>query len=138
MSGTEKILGRGYATPEQALAPLRSARPWMKNVKGELAMPESEFTFQYGEGRQQIRYPVLIAAERREDRYAVVLRVRYFGPLTLVALAVPISFLTVVAFVAPVALWVAAPFALLVVAHQISRVVRHVDAGVDTFSLPYG
>ena len=138
MNATEKVLGRGYPTPEEALAPLRSAFPWMKNVKGELAMPESKFTFQYGEGRQQIRYPVRVSVERGEDGYAAVLRIQFFGPLSLVGLAIPTSFLTVVAFFAPVALWVAAPFVLLVVAHQISRVVRHVGAAVYAFSLPYG
>lgn len=75
MAPEEKVLARGYATPEAAMAPLLSARQWMKNVEGEVSLPVSNFVFQYSEGKSKIRYRVSVAVEKREDGFAAVLRV---------------------------------------------------------------
>lgn len=139
MLAEEKVLARGYETVEAAMAPLVSARPWMKNVEGEVSLPVSGFVFQYSEGRSKIRYRVSVAAEKEEDGFAAVLRIERISFAEAVGLGGgALLFCSAVAIGAGVeSLAIVAPFVFIVPSIRIAYVLMHTDEVLDTFSLPY-
>ena len=134
----QKILARGYSTPEEALAPLRSALPWMKRVEGDLVVPISKFVFQHGEGRGRIRYRVSVAAEKKEAGFDVVLRVERLSAFEVLGLLFGAAvFSAVVGFSQPEALWFVIPFVMLISAVRFVYIWSQVGAASEAFSLPY-
>ena len=105
MFAIEKTMSRRFATVDDALTPLRSARPWMRGVEGEISPPESDFVYQYGQGKQRIRYHVRISVRRSDEQYVVVLRVEHVSAFEVICLLLPLGlFSSIVAIKAPEAL----------------------------------
>jgi len=138
MMTEQKIVARGYATPEEAFAPLRSALPWMKRVEGDLVIPVSKFVFQHGDGKGRIRYQVSVCAEKKETGFDVVLSVERLSASELFWLLFgPIVFSAAVGFSQPEMLLIVIPFVVLISAIRFGYVWSHVKSAMDAFSLPF-
>ena len=138
MFAIEKTLPPRFATLDDALAPLRSALPWMKSVDGDLRTPESYLVYQYGEGKQRIRYHMRVSAKKDADQYVVVLRLERVSVFELLSNLVPLGlFFKVLAIKAPDALLYVAPVLIIVISIRLAFVLRHTDAALNAFSLPY-
>ena len=133
-----KILARGFSTPEDAFAPLRSALPWMKCVEGDLAIPVSKLIFQYGAGKGKIRYPACITAEKNAERFDVVLRVDRLTKKEVVEdLIGVVAVWLLFGFTRPATLIIVIPVVIIIFSIRFAYICRHVGTVIDAFALPY-
>jgi hypothetical protein len=70
-----RTLGRGYSTPEDAIAPLRAAKPSLPRIIGYLGLPESDVTYRYGGGRGIIGLPARVAVVKEGECYSISVRI---------------------------------------------------------------
>jgi hypothetical protein len=135
-----RILARGYSSPEAAFVPLRSARPWMKNVSGEITAPIAQLLYRDGEGRRVIEYDVRITVEKMEDGFAVVFRVERLRTRELINVFISgIIFSAIVGlFGGEEALAIAMGIALIVGSIRFAIVWSRADQASEPFSLAYG
>ena len=138
MFAIEKTLPPRFATLDDAPAPLLLARPWMKNVDGDLCTPESYFVYQHGEGKQRIRYHMCILAKKDVDRYVVVVRLERVSVFELLSILLPLGLFSVVlAIKVPAALLYVVPVLIIVILVRLAFVLRHTDAALNAFSVLY-
>jgi len=70
-----KTLGRGYATPEEALAPLLEAKDSLPHIRGYPTLPESEITYSYGGGQGHVELPVRVSVGKEDTGYSITVEI---------------------------------------------------------------
>jgi len=67
----EKILGNGYATQEEAIAPLLAERENLANFRGFTSFPKYDLTYSYVAGRQRDELQVQIRIQLDIRGYSI-------------------------------------------------------------------
>jgi hypothetical protein len=78
MKDSSVVLGSGYASSEQAIAPLRSAIPWAKHIHGDVCLPESHLSFRVGAGKGRLIYRLVVQVKKEENGFATVATIEPF------------------------------------------------------------
>lgn len=70
-----KILGQGFATPDDAIGPLK-ASAMLPRIMGDLGLPRSEVLYRFGgQIRGGIDFPVHLTVENASEGYSITIRV---------------------------------------------------------------
>jgi hypothetical protein len=85
MLDIERTLGRGYPTPEEAIGPLREAKPDLPRMTGYLGLPSSDVTYRMGGGRGIVVLPVKVFVTAEGGLYSISVRINRIPPILIFA-----------------------------------------------------
>lgn len=110
----------------------------MKAVEGEVTVPATKLAFTVGEGRGMIRYSVRITAERKDDGFAVILRVERISAADIAGLVFTVLLFSYWVWgKAPEALPFVLPFFLIFLGVRVVHAWRNTPAVTEAFTVPY-
>jgi hypothetical protein len=92
----ERTLGQGYSTPEEAIAPLRAAKPRLPWIIGYLGLPASAVTYRTGGGKGIVVLPIKVTVDGGAGSYSISVKITRIPPLLIITLALANSFLAFV------------------------------------------
>ena len=76
----EKTLGRGFTSPEAAIAPLRAAKPSLRRLKGHVSLPEADLVYCDSQSGKRIELPVRVVVGSDRSGYWIVVEINRFPP----------------------------------------------------------
>jgi hypothetical protein len=77
----ERIIGRGFASAEDAVAPFLGARSGLPHIKGHFKLPESELTYRGGPGRSLVELPLRLSVRSELTGYTIAIRICRISPV---------------------------------------------------------